>query len=187
MTLTEGNLLYRADESEWGYIHGGTLFYYNSSNSSKPIKDAFEAWLNLNYNNGQPIKSITGVSASVLTVTAHKMNTGDRVVFGQAAAELNLSSGDHYFVRFVGADTIKLYPTKADAIDDTNMVTVTGTPAGTAELQLSQDGALNLNVASADAAMISDYLLENVPTLLGRLQPIDNAVWDGLQKTLVVP
>ncbi len=175
--------MFLVDESAWGDVRGGTLFYYDSTNSAKPIQSAFVDWLGNEYNAKQSARSINSLSGNQANIGRHGYISGDRVSFGQASQEITgLDSGDWYYVSVVDAENVTFHGTKADAVSGANVITLGGSPAGTAEVMRDMQDLLDLSVASADASMVIAWLKANIPSLAGRVQPIALSVWTTLPK-----
>ena len=71
---------------------------------------------------------------NTITSTGHTFNTGDSVVYTAGAgsvAPTGLTSTFFYFVRRVDGNTIALYNTSADAVNNTNRVVITTQGSGT--------------------------------------------------------
>ena len=68
-----------------------------------------------------------------ITINTHGFNTGDAVVYTAGAgsvAPTGLTSTFYYFVRRIDANTIKLFNTSADAVNNTNPVIITTQGSG---------------------------------------------------------
>jgi len=63
-------------------------------------------------------------TANTLTCTGHKWSTGTMAT--SSATSGGLTAGTAYFVRAVGADTISLHASLAHAIENTNLIDITG-------------------------------------------------------------
>ncbi len=71
---------------------------------------------------------------NTITSNGHTFNTGDSVVYtagSGSVAPTGLTSAFFYFVRRVDANTIALYNTSSDAVNNTNRVVITTTGSGT--------------------------------------------------------
>ncbi|HEY8534995.1 MAG TPA: hypothetical protein VIL25_01045, partial [Vicinamibacterales bacterium] len=71
-----------------------------------------------------PVAGVDG-AADTLAIAEHGLATGDEVVYGigqDNEAIGGLANGSTYFVRAVDENTLRLYGTRADAVNDTNRI-----------------------------------------------------------------
>jgi hypothetical protein len=61
----------------------------------------------------------------------HGSSTGTAGLYTSSTPIGGLTSGSTYYTRTINHTTIALYPTRPDALNDTNRVNLTGTPTGT--------------------------------------------------------
>lgn len=90
--------------------------------------------------------SATAVTSSVvtpasdsMTITGHGLSTGEGPVQVSSSGTLPspLASTDLYYVGADDANTIRLYPTARDAVDDTNAIDLTDAGSGNVDLARS--------------------------------------------------
>jgi len=85
-----------------------------------------------------PVRTLGAIASNVVTITAHRLLTGDAAFVNPAnAASTNptgLSIDTIYYVRVVSANTISFHPTRADAVAGTNIITIS---AGTGLARLT--------------------------------------------------
>jgi len=78
--------------------------------------------------------SINTTAETITTDLPHFYQTGDPVIYNALTAAPPLVKETLYFVRVIDAKTITLHNTKADAINNTNIINLTGTGTGYATL-----------------------------------------------------
>lgn len=91
---------------------------------------------------GQPVTFDN--TTNQVSLVAHGFETGDGpIVFANDGGALpaELDQETLYWVGSASVDAINLYPTEADAIEDTNVVTFTGDGTGTSTLLMAADEA----------------------------------------------
>ncbi len=78
--------------------------------------------------------NVTVNPTNQITLTGHSFTTGDSVVYTAGAgsvAPTGLTSTFYYFIRRIDANTVALFNTSADAVNNTNRVVITTQGSGT--------------------------------------------------------
>jgi hypothetical protein len=78
--------------------------------------------------------AVTVNTVNTVTLTGHSFTTGDSIQYlnGGGVAPTGLTSGFFYFVRRIDANSIKLFNTSSDAVNNTNTVVITTQGSGSA-------------------------------------------------------
>lgn len=103
-------------------------------------------------------------AANTLTLTAHGMAQATPVrIFSSGAVPAGLDATTLYYVRETDANTIKLYPTEADANADTNAVSITDDGSG--EMTLVEQWPLTIHSRSGKKLVLHNAAVSQMPSL----------------------
>lgn len=109
------------------------------------------------------VEAVTN-AANTITITAHGMAQATPVrIFSSGAVPAGLSATTLYYIREVDSDTLKFYPTEADANADTNEIVLTDDGSG--EMTLVEQWPLTIHARSGKKLVLHNAAVSQMPTL----------------------
>jgi hypothetical protein len=123
-------------------------------------------------------KTIVGFANGGVTVTAHGFNSGSNgIAFtynSTGISATNLTKGTTYYLRYIDADHLGLYPTALDAKNGTNSISASGGSGTQTLTDAAEDPTLSGNWLANEALPRTSVVRREGDTMTGLLQLSDH-------------
>lgn len=115
-----------------GMSNGTTYYVFQPTANNFRLATTSTGWTTSDISCVQTAVNVNPTTGIIVTATNHGFTTGRQIYYTSANPVIGLTNGAFYFVRVLSTNSFTVHWSNNGAVTDTERVTITGTPTGTA-------------------------------------------------------